>query len=139
MRTLSRTSAFATSINTLGWLEAIFTATYRGVLIRLRRRAVNSGKTPIGRRGNTLTGIQKVLRRTADLAHQTQFPAAGRTVSGSSRKESNSPRGPLQAELRMHAEYPMGDKLTLLFLNATPADANGKSTGSCILSLTGFR
>src|SRR5207253_4197116 len=98
MRTLSRTSAFAPSINTLGWLGAIFTATYRGVLIRLRSRAVNSGKTPIGRRGNTLTGIQKVLRRTADLAHQTHFPAAGRTVSGSSRKESNSPRGPLQAD-----------------------------------------
>src|SRR2546421_11182754 len=112
MRTLSRTSAFAPSINTLGWLGAIFTATYRGELIRLRRRAVNSGKTPIGRRGNALTGIQKVLRRTADLAHQTQFPAAVRTVCGSSRAESNSPGGPLQAEHRLLAEGPEADRLT---------------------------
>src|SRR5438552_14151630 len=125
MRTLSRTSAFAPSINTLGWLGAIFTATYRGVLIRLRRRAVNSGKTPIGRRGNTLTGIQKVLRRTADLAHQTQFPAAGRTVSGSSRKESNSPRGSLQPALGWLAEYTQVVMLTLLYCNAPSADRNG--------------
>jgi len=33
-------------------------------------------ETPIRRRGNTLIGIQKILRRTADLACQTHFPAA---------------------------------------------------------------